>query len=117
MKYFITFLLTLFLINISYAQTLTDSFNNKQISKVTVSEVFDMEDEKRVSLVGQIINVLGDDKYIFKDQTGEVIVEIDDEDLQGKKFTTENTIEITGIIDKEFSDSMQIDVDSFSVKK
>lgn len=119
MKHFIAFLLTVFLIQESHAQTLAGGFEGPKVNvnQTTVAEALKMSDESRVSLVGQIINSLGDDKYTFKDQTGEVVIEIDDEDWQGQKVTPENTIEITGEIDKEFAEPMQIDVDSFIIKE
>lgn len=83
---------------------------------LTVAEALKLSDEANVTLTGQIVNSLGDEKYTFKDATGEVIVEIDDEDWQGRKVTPENTITISGEIDKEMFEPTKIDVETFTIK-
>lgn len=85
-------------------------------TSITVQEALTLNEDAKVTLTGQIINSLGDEKYTFKDATGEIIVEIDDEDWNGVKVTPENTIEITGEVDKEINEPTKIDVDSFRVK-
>lgn len=82
----------------------------------TVAEALKLSDESQVSLTGKIINSLGDEKYTFKDETGEVVIEIDDEDWNGVKVTPENTITINGEVDKEMLEPTKIDVDSIIVK-
>lgn len=58
---------------------------------------------------------MGDEKYLFGDSTGQVIIEIDDEDWHGVTVTPENTIEIVGELDKELFDKTKIDVNSFKI--
>jgi len=87
-----------------------------QNATTTVADALKLGDEANVSLTGKIINSLGDEKYTFKDETGEVIIEIDDEDWNGVKVTPENTITINGEIDKEMSEPTKIDVESFNIK-
>jgi len=85
-------------------------------SATTVKQALSMSDDSMVVLVGKIVNSLGDEKYTFRDNTGEVIIEIDDEDWHGVKVTPEDTIEIVGEVDKEFMEKTKIDVKSFTVK-
>lgn len=85
-------------------------------SATTVKQALSMSDDSMVVLVGKIVNSLGDEKYTFRDSTGEVIIEIDDEDWHGVKVTPEDTIEIVGEVDKEFMEKTKIDVKSFTVK-
>lgn len=82
----------------------------------TVKSALAAGDDTPVTLRGQIINSLGDEKYTFKDATGEIAVEIDDDDWHGVKVTPENTIEIYGEVDKEVFEPTKIDVKSFTVK-
>lgn len=83
---------------------------------ITVQQALDMSDDSIVVLEGKIANSLGDEKYLFKDNTGEVIIEIDDEDWHGVNVTPDTTLEIVGELDKEFMEKTKIDVKSFTVK-
>lgn len=85
------------------------------ISNMTVKQALDMRDDSIVVLTGKIVNSLGDEKYLFRDSTGDVIIEIDDEDWHGVTVSPENTIEIVGELDKEFFDKPKIEVNSFKI--
>ena len=52
----------------------------------------------------------------FKDATGEIIIEIDDEDWNGNKVTPEDIIVINGEVDKDVNETTKIDVDTFTIK-
>lgn len=115
-------LLTLFAmcvsVNMANAQT-TGGFEGpsaNQPDAITVKEALNLNDEAKVVLKGNITNSLGDEKYTFKDASGEVIVEIDDEDWRGVKVTPENQVEIIGEVDKDFNEATTIDVDVVTVK-
>ena len=82
----------------------------------SVEKALSSRDETPVVLVGKIVNSLGDEKYTFKDTSGEIIVEIDDEDWRGVNVTPENTVEIRGDVDKDFYEKTKIDVDSIVIK-
>ena len=86
------------------------------VAPITVKQALSMNDDAVVVLEGKIINSLGDEKYTFQDNTGEIIIEIDDDDWHGIKVTPDNTIEIKGEIDKDPGEATTIDVKSFSVK-
>ncbi|MDR1935344.1 MAG: NirD/YgiW/YdeI family stress tolerance protein, partial [Candidatus Accumulibacter sp.] len=57
-----------------------------------------------------IIRHLGKDKYLFKDATGEITVEIDDDEWGGQTITPDDLVELQGEIDKEWR-RVEIDVD------
>ena len=116
-------LLTLFAMyasmNIANAQA-TGGFEGpsaSQLAATTVQEALDLNDEAKVVLQGNIVNSLGDEKYTFKDATGEIVVEIDDEDWHGVKVTPEKTVEIIGEVDKDANEPTKIDVDAVTVKQ
>ena len=56
-------------------------------------------------------------KYLFKDASGTVTVEIDNEDWRGLNVTPQDTVILNGEIDKEMFKDTKIDVDSIALKK
>ena len=83
-------------------------------SAMTIRDALKLRDESWVVLQGRIVASLGDEKYTFQDDTGAVMVEIDD-DWRGITVTPEPTIEISGELDKELFEATKIDVKSFRV--
>ncbi len=82
----------------------------------TVQEALKLYDDSPVVLQGNIINSLGDEKYTFADETGQIIVEIDDEDWRGVNVNSDTTVEIYGEVDKGIFKKTKIDVNSIRVK-
>ena len=78
----------------------------------TVAKAQKTWDDARVELTGNIIQrVAGsDDKYIFKDATGEIVVDIDFEVFAGRTVTPQTKVRISGKVDKDFMESTKIDV-------
>ena len=64
---------------------------------VTVKSISDMRDDIPVTLEGYIVKQLGDDNYIFKDDTGEIKVEIDAEGFRGANVTPKTRVRIVGV--------------------
>ena len=91
-------------------------FQGPGLEPSSVSEALKLNDDTPVVLVGQIEKSLGGEKYLFKDATGSVTVEIDNEDWRGVNVTTKDTIVIQGEVDKDFFKT-EIDVDSVALKK
>lgn len=77
----------------------------------TVEQAHKMNDDTKVTLIGNIEKSLGDEKYLFKDNTGSIVIEIDDEDWNGLTVTPEVAIEIVGEVDKDLMKDAEIDVD------
>ena len=91
-------------------------FTGPGLAVSTVAEANKMSDDQPVVLVGQIQQSLGDEKYLFKDASGTITIEIDDEDWRGVNVTPEDTIEISGEVDKDLFD-IKVDVDTVKLKK
>lgn len=72
-------------------------------------------DNSVVTLVGYIVESLGDEKYTFKDNSGTINVEIDNDKWLGlMKVTPSTQVIIYGQIDKDF-DYTTIDVERVSI--
>ena len=91
-------------------------FQGPGLAPSSVAEALKLNDDTPVVLVGQIEKSLGDEKYLFKDASGSVTVEIDNEDWRGVTVTPKDTIVIQGEIDNDFFKT-EIDVDSVALKK
>ena len=83
---------------------------------VTVEQAKSMPDDTFVVLEGNITQQLGDEKYMFQDQSGTVVVEIDNEEWRGVKVNPTDVIVITGTTDKDFME-IEVDVDTVNLKK
>lgn len=77
----------------------------------TVAQAKQMQDDAKVTLKGHIVQHLGKDKYQFKDATGQLVIEIDDDHWHGVTVEPNDLVIINGEIDKE-SNSIEIDVQS-----
>ncbi|KLV04023.1 protein YgiW precursor [Photobacterium aquae] len=89
------------------------AFNGSQIQPIinTISEIKNAPDDTHVVLTGHIVQSLGNEIYLFKDNTGEIKVDIDFEDWMGQDVTPKDKVTIRGEIDSEWSSS-KIEVDS-----
>lgn len=76
----------------------------------TVEDVKNKKDEAMVVMQGQIVKALGDDKYAFTDKTGEIIIEIDQDDFNGVTVTAGELLEISGEVDKDMMKPAKVDV-------
>ena len=80
-------------------------------NKATVADVLKNGfDDQRVILRGQVLRRIAGDKYIFSDGTGEIRVDIDDDEWPRESITDKTNLEIIGKVDTEWNRSMEIDV-------
>lgn len=91
--------------------------NNNQQQMVTVTEIAELNDGDYVVMQGNILEKTGDDSYNFKDNTGTMIVEIDDEDWAGITVTPNDVVIIEGEIDKNMMEPTVIEVDTIRMAK
>ncbi len=83
----------------------------QEATTTTVSNAKKLKDDSYVVLQGNIVSKSGNEKYIFKDKTGTIEIEIDDEDWGGIQAGPKDTVIIEGEIDRDFN-SISIDVDT-----
>jgi uncharacterized protein (TIGR00156 family) len=81
---------------------------------VTVDAAKGLRDDYPVVLRGKIERFLGDEKYLFTDETGSIIVEIDNSLWRGISVDQNDTVEITGEVDKGFK---RTKIEVSSIKK
>ena len=82
----------------------------------TVAAALNAKDDTLVVLTGHIEKETAKEKYQFRDSTGAIIVEIDNEDWHGLTVTPADTVTIYGEVDKEIMHSPEIDVDRIEKK-
>jgi uncharacterized protein (TIGR00156 family) len=63
----------------------------------TVEQAKNLPDDSYVELIGTIDRFLGDEKYIFRDPTGSITIEIDHKDRGD--FSVGDTVRISGEVD------------------
>lgn len=77
---------------------------------VTVKQVNEMRDDVPVIVRGNIVQRMGDEKYLFEDTTGSISVEIDEDNWRGQTVTPSDTVKLYGEVDRGLF-STEIDVD------
>lgn len=75
-------------------------FQPTSITVETVENMKDKKDDEIVVLQGVIEKAIGDEKYLFNDGTGTIIIEIDDDDFKGMTVNANEKVQITGEFDK-----------------
>jgi uncharacterized protein (TIGR00156 family) len=87
----------------------------RQTQTVTVDEAKNLPDDTIVVLTGIITESFGDDKYTFRDPTGEITVEIDRKIWRGLSLGETDIVEISGEVDVERG-KVTVDVKSMTKK-
>ncbi|WP_213307035.1 YgiW/YdeI family stress tolerance OB fold protein [Paraburkholderia sacchari] len=74
------------------------------------------KDDQRVVLRGNVVKSLGDEKYTFKDSTGEIPVKIDAKRWpSGQPVSDTTMVELTGKYDKELFGTPKVKVHDVKV--
>ncbi len=98
----------LFISLLVLSSTIVNAKNNKDIilgknpKQVTVKQALEMKDDSIVIVNGKIIESLGDEEYIFQDNTGKIQIEIDDDFFNFVKINPQNDVIIEGEIDENW---------------
>jgi len=88
------------------------AFNGPETAAInTVKEAQKASDDSYVLLTGSIVQSLGNETYLFKDNTGQIQVEIDNEDWMGQDVSPQDRVAIRGEVDSDWT-TTQIDVDT-----
>ena len=75
------------------------------------------KDDQDVVLQGRILRKTGDEKYVFADGTGEIMVEIDDDELPRDPVNADTLVELRGEVDTDDDRPPKIDVDSVRIMR
>lgn len=78
----------------------------------TVAKALELPDDAPVMLTGNIVSQIAGKKkkFLFKDATGEIRVEIDRKAFGGLDITPQDTVQIIGKMDKDFGENPEIEV-------
>lgn len=74
-------------------------------------DVKNLRDNQYITLKGYIISKIGNEKYMFKDESGSIQVEIDDKDWMGLNVGASDRVILQGEVDRDWN-SVTVDVDS-----
>ncbi|MFV0455666.1 MAG: YgiW/YdeI family stress tolerance OB fold protein [Pseudomonas sp.] len=80
----------------------------------TVTAALEADDDTPVVLQGHITQRLGNEMYEFKDASGQITVEIDDEDLPTTSFDDKTQVRLIGEVDKNMI-KREVDVDRVEI--
>ena len=95
---------------LGFSQEAASQFVSDSSSVQTVAAVKEMKDNSWFTLEGHIVEQVRKERYVFRDQSGEIEVEIDDEKWKGRKVDPGTRIRISGEVEKDFLSSMEVEV-------
>ena len=72
-------------------------------------------DNQYVSVQGYLTQKVGNEEYILRDSTGEILVDIDNHVFRGQQVTPQIQVLLHGEVDKDFGHQAEIDVDSLQI--
>lgn len=67
-------------------------------------------DDQMVTMVGNVVRQVGREKFLFRDASGEIRIEVDNEVMPPQPFDDKTKVKITGDAEKDFLRSVEIDV-------
>lgn len=91
--------------------------NNNQQEIISVSEIAELKDGDYVVMQGNILEKTGEETYNFKDNTGTIILEIDDDNWADVTVTPNDIVIIEGEIDKNMMNPTVIEVEEIRLVK
>lgn len=89
----------------------TGSYDRTTVSAIKA----DPKDEAKVTLEGRLNRKTGDETYMFSDTTGEILVEIDDDDFPSQPVSEKTVVRIEGEVDTHLLKDVDVDVDRMTV--
>jgi len=97
------FLLVLFLLLAVFSiNAQQGGYKGPGIDVISIAEAKTLRDEAPVMLRGKIERFLGDKKYLLSDNTGTIVIEIENRLWQTLSVDENDLVEITGEIDRNF---------------
>lgn len=83
---------------------------------ITVKQLVDMgRDDQLVTLEGYLVEQVKHEKYTFRDATGTVLVEIDDEVFMGQRVDPKTKVRLEGEFEKDMLEKDEVDVHKLTI--
>lgn len=76
----------------------------------TVAQALEANDHAPAKLTGSITRQIDDDEFMFRDSTGEIKIDVDDNAWQGQNVGVNDKITLYGQVDKETIGANSVDV-------
>jgi uncharacterized protein (TIGR00156 family) len=108
-KFFMCFIILLALAGLTASAQ--EGYSGPGLDPLTVEEAKNLRDDSPVLLQGKITRFLGDEKYLFSDDSGTITIEIEHRLWKGLSVNQDDLVEIIGEVDKDFR-KIEIEVDS-----
>ncbi|QFU24966.1 NirD/YgiW/YdeI family stress tolerance protein [Shewanella eurypsychrophilus] len=80
----------------------------------TAADASEAKDDTPVELTGYLVKSLGDEKYLFRDTSGEVEVEIEDALWRDIEVSSDTTVTLKGEVDDGWQ-GIEIEIDSLAL--
>ena len=89
---------------------------SRQYPPATVQDIkADPKDEMKATLEGRILRKVADEEYLFSDDTGEIRVEIDDDDFPRQPVSETTRVRLEGEVDTHRYKEVDFDVDRVTI--
>ncbi len=89
---------------------------SRQYPPTTVQDIkADPKDEMKATLEGRILRKVADEEYLFSDDTGEIRVEIDDDDFPRQPVSETTRVRLEGEVDTHRYKEVDFDVDRMTI--
>lgn len=75
--------------------------SEEQRNVISVENIMRMKDKSFVTMEGYIVKQIGKEKYLFKDNSGEIVVELDDKLLYNITVTPKTKVKISGEVERD----------------
>ncbi len=87
----------------------TQGFFDESAAVKTVAAALKASDDTPAIIEGKIIKQIDNDEFIFKDSTGEIVIDVSKRAWNGQTISPADTIQIRGSVDTEWNKT-EIDV-------
>ena len=97
--------------------TANTAVNQSALTKVsTVKQALVAKDDTKVEVKGYVVKAIGDEKYQFRDATGSMTVDIDDDLWHGKAIAANTPVTLIGEVDIDYKPTKRVEIDVDAVK-
>lgn len=98
--------------------TANTAVNQQAISTpvMTVKQALAAKDDTKVQVKGYVVKAIGDEKYQFRDATGSITVDIDDDLWHGKPIAANTPVTLIGEVDVDYKPTKRVEIDVDAVK-